>query len=407
MPRELATLPAGSRVTDYISLGVLARTFPLARVQEILAATGTASVRQRALPAHVMVYYVIALALYMHVATREVLRCLLEGLQWLALPGSRVPVAGKSAIAQARARLGVEPLRRLYAETVGPIATPQTRGAWYRTWRVVSLDGSTLDLGDTAANTRHFGRPGASRGTSAFPQLRFTALVETGTHVLFGATPGPYRTPEATLAQQTLRALQPDMLCLADRLFFSYALWQRAAGTGAALLWRAKANLVLPVAARLADGSYRSTIYPSPTARRRGEGGLPVRVIEYTLDPPGPEGPVVYRLLTTLLDPATAPADDLAALYPERWEIETALDEFKTHLRGAQLVLRSKTPDLVQQELYGLLLAHYALRGLMHEAAMAAGLDPDRLSFVHTVRVVRRTLPRFAAVPPSGLAGAP
>ncbi len=270
MPRERATLPAGSRVTDYISLGVLTKTFPLPRIQAILAATGTASVRQRALPAHVMVYYVIALALYMPVATREVLRCLLEGLQWLALPGARVPVAAKSAIAQARARVGPEPLRRLYAETVGPIATPPTRGAWYRTWRLVSLDGSTLDLGDTAANARAFGRPGASRGTSAFPQLRFTALVETGTHVLFGAAPGPYRTPEATLAQTTLAALRPDMLCLADRLFFSYALWQQAAGTGAALLWRVKANLVLPVGERLPDGSFRTRIYPLPRARHRG-----------------------------------------------------------------------------------------------------------------------------------------
>jgi len=407
MPRELATLPPGSRVTDYISLGVLAKTVPLDRVQQVLGRTGTASVRQRALPAHVMVYYVIALGLYMQVATREVLRCLLEGLQWLALPGPRVKVAGKSAIAQARARLGVEPLRQLYQETVGPLATPQTRGAWYRTWRLVSLDGSTLDLGDTAATATHFGRPGASRGRSAFPQLRFTALVENGTHVLFGAAPGPYKTSEATLAAQTLRALRPDMLCLADRLFFGYALWQQAAGTGAALLWRAKDNLVLPVEARLPDGSYRSRIYPSPKARRRREGGLPVRVIEYTLDPPGPDGPAVYRLLTTLLDATTAPAEELAAVYPERWEIETALDELKTHLRGAQLVLRSKTPALVLQEFYGLLLAHYALRGLMHEAALPVGLDPDRLSFVHAVRVVRRTLPRFVAVPPSGLAGAP
>ncbi len=407
MPRELATLPAGSRVTDYISLGVLAKTFPLDRVHGVLAATGTASVRQRALPAHVMVYYVIALALYMQVATREVLRCLLEGLHWLALPGPRVQVAAKSAIAQARARLGVEPVRRLYAETVGPSATPQTRGAWYRTWRLVSLDGSTLDLGDTAANARHFGRPGASRGASAFPQVRFVALVENGTHVLFGATPGPYGASEAHLAAQTVAALRPDMLCLADRLFFSYALWQQAAGTGAALLWRGKENLVLPVETRLPDGSYLSRIYPSPKARRHGQGGIPVRVIEYTLDPPAPAGPPVYRLLTTLLDPAAAPAEEVAALYPERWEIETALDELKTHLRGAQLVLRSKTPATTLQEFYGLLLAHYAIRGLMHEAARGAALDPDRLSFVHTVRVVRRTLPRFVAVPPSGVDRAP
>ena len=197
------------------------------------------------------------------------------------------------------------------------------------------------------------------------------------------------------------------MLCLADRLFFGYALWTQAAATGAALLWRVKANLVLPVEQRLADGSYRSHIYPSTKARRRGERGVAVRVIEYTLAPPGPGGPTVYRLLTTVLDPAQAPAEELAALYPERWEIETALDELKTHLRGARLVLRSKTPELCLQEFYGLLLAHFAVRGLMHEAALTANRDPDRLSFVHAVRVVRRTLPRFVAFPPSALEGHP
>ena len=407
MPRERATLPAGSRLTDYISLGVLAKTFPRDRVQGILDATRTTSVRQRALPAPVMVYYVIALALYMGVAYREVLRCLLEGLQWLGDPEAQLPVAAKSAIAQARRRLGAAPLRQLYEATVGPLATPQTRGAWYRTWRLVSLDGSTLDVGDTAANVAYFGRPKASRGQSAFPQLRFAALVENGTHVLYGATPGPYRVGETTLAAQTLTALRPDMLCLADRLFFGYALWTQAAATGAALLWRVKANLGLPVEQRLADGSYRSHIYPSTKARRRGERGVAVRVIEYTLAPPGPGGPTVYRLLTTVLDPAQAPAEELAALYPERWEIETALDELKTHLRGARLVLRSKTPELCLQEFYGLLLAHFAVRGLMHEAALTANRDPDRLSFVHAVRVVRRTLPRFVAFPPSALEGHP
>ena len=257
MPRERATLPAGSRLTDYISLGVLAKTFPRDRVQGILDATRTSSIRQRALPAPVMVYYVIALALYMGVAYREVLRCLLEGLQWLGDPEAQLPVAAKSAIAQARRRLGAAPLRQLYEATVGPLATPQTRGAWYRTWRLVSLDGSTLDVGDTAANVAYFGRPKASRGQSAFPQLRFAALVENGTHVLYGATPGPYRVGETTLAAQTLTGLRPDMLCLADRLFFGYALWTQAAATGAALLWRVKANLGLPVEQRraLAEGS--------------------------------------------------------------------------------------------------------------------------------------------------------
>ncbi|HEX7550703.1 MAG TPA: IS4 family transposase [Candidatus Methylomirabilis sp.] len=403
MARTVASLPAGSRITDYISLGVLAKAFPPETVRAVLAATGTASRRQRDLPAHVVVYYAIALALYMQSSTREVLRCLLEGVQWLRGPGAPVKVAGKSGISKARTRVGWQPLQQLHDQLVHPIAVPATTGAWYRRWRLVSLDGSTLDVADEAGNAQAFGRPAASRGASAFPQLRFVALVENGTHVLFGTRCGPYAMGETTLAAEVLACLRPGMLCLADRLFFGYALWTQAAATGAALLWRGKQNRRLPCVQRLPDGSYLSRIYPSEQDRRHGRQGVVVRVIEYTLDGvPGAEP--VYRLLTTILDPAAAPATALAAVYQERWEIETAFDELKTHLRGARIVLRSKTPDLVKQEFYGLLLAHFAIRGLMHEAALHAGEDPDRLSFLHAVRVIRRTLPRFAALPPGGLA---
>jgi hypothetical protein len=190
MARTLAELPKGSRITDCIGLGVLAKTFPDATVRRVLAATGRESVRRRDLPAHVVVYYVIALALFMQSSYREVLRCLLEGLQWLADPSTPIRVTGKSGISQARGRLGWEPLRRLYDEVVGPIAAPSTRGAWYRDWRVVSLDGSTLDVADERVNEAAFGRPGASRGRSAYPQILLVSLVETGTHVLFGARMG-------------------------------------------------------------------------------------------------------------------------------------------------------------------------------------------------------------------------
>jgi hypothetical protein len=406
MARTMASLPTGSRITDYISLGVIAKSFPLDTVQRMLAATGTASRRQRDLPGHVVVYYVIALALYMQSSTREVLRCLLEGVRWLLGPGVPVRVTGKSGISQARTRVGWEPLQQLYATLVCPVAVPATRGAWYRTWQLVSLDGSTLDTADTPANAAGFGRPAASRGASAFPQLRFAALVENGTHVLFGARAGAYATGETTLAADVLPHLRPGMLCLADRLFFGYALWTQAAATGAALCWRVKRTLRVPCAQRLPDGSYLSHIYPTTQDRRHGRKGVRVRVIEYTLEGvPGAEP--LYRLVTTLLDPAAAPAPELAALYHERWEIETAFDELKTHLRGARIVLRSKTPDLVRQEFYGLLLAHFAIRGLMHEAALSAGEDPDRLSFLHAVRVIRRKLTGFTALPPSGPASVP
>jgi hypothetical protein len=396
-----AGLPAGVRLSDHISLGVIARAVPPDRVRRVLAETGRASERERDLPAQVMVYYAIALALYMGAGTREVLRCLLEGLRWLR-GAEAVKVAGKSGISQARSRLGEAPLRRLYETVVQPIATRATRGAWYREWRLVSLDGSCLDLADTRDNRAAFGGPGASRGASAFPQLRFVALVENGTHVLFGARLGGYAEGETTLARAVLAAaLRPGMLCLADRQFFGHALWQAAAATGADLLWRGKHNLRLPREAALADGSYLTTIYPSDKDRRHRTGGIRVRVVEYRLEGIADAEPL-YRLLTTILDPARAPAAELAALYHERWEIEGALAELKTQLRGARVVLRSKTPELVRQEVWGLLLAHFAVRGLMHEAALRADEDPDRLSFSHAVRVVRRKVPLFAALSPSG-----
>jgi hypothetical protein len=404
MARTVAELPPGPRLTDYISLGVLAKTFPRARIDAVLAATGKGSVRQRDLPAHVVVYYVIALAIYMQASYREVLRCLLEGLQWLAGPGVPLKVTGKSGISQARTRLGSRPLQQLHDAVVGPIAQRETRGAWYRDWRLVALDGTTLDVADTRANVKAFRRPGASRGTSAYPQVRLVSLVESGTHVLFGTAIGPYREGETTIAHRVVPALRPEMLCLADRQFFGGALWTASRATGAALLWRIKRNARLPRETGLPDGSYLSTAYPSERDRRHHTNGDRVRVIDYRLSGVTDAEPL-YRLVTTLLDPAVAPAEELAALYHERWEVETALDELKTHLRGAQVVLRSKTPELVRQECYGLLLAHFALRGLMHEAAVKVDADPDRLSFLHAVRVIRRKLPLAVAIPPSGQIG--
>jgi Insertion element 4 transposase N-terminal/Transposase DDE domain len=403
MARTVARLPEGSRITDHISLGVITKTFPMSKIHAVLAATGTASVRRRDLPAHVVVYYVIALALYMHSSYREVLRCLLEGVQWLLDPSVTIKVAGKSGISQARTRLGWEPVRQLHDDVVKPIAVRATRGAWYRGWRLVSLDGSTLDVADEAANEAAFGRPGASRGSSAYPQIRFVSLVENGTHVLFGSRMADYGTGEITLTKAVLGSLRPGMLCLADRQFFGFELWNLARQSGADLLWRIKKNARLPREKQLPDGSYLSHIYPSEKDRRRKTNGVQVRVIDYCLDGI-PNAEPMYRLVTTILDHQKAQAAELAALYHERWEIETALDELKTHLRGAKIVLRSKTPDLVQQEFYGLMMAHFAIRGLMHEAALKADEDPDRLSFLHAVRVIRRKLPRFAAITPSAQA---
>ena len=400
MARAVASLPVGSRIADYISLGVVAKFVPREKVDAVLEETGRASVRDRDLPAPVVVYYVIALALYMRSSYREVLRCLLEGVQWLLDPSVVVKVAGKSGISQARSRLGPEPLRRLCAAIVAPIAEKRTKGAWYREWRLISLDGSTLDTADTIENEKAFGRPGASRGSSAFPKIRFVALLENGTHVLWAARMSKYRTDEITLAQDVVPELRKGMLCLADRFFPSYKLWRRAAHTGADLLWRTRQNARLDVDQRLPDGSYLSRIYASTSDRRNQRKGIVVRVIDYRLKDVKDAEPI-YRLITTILDPTQALAKELAALYHERREIETALDELKTHLRGAQIVLRSKTPELVKQEFWGLLMAHYAIRGLMHEAALQTDEDPARLSFLHSVRVVQRRMARYAAIPPS------
>lgn len=399
MAGRAARLPDGVRITDHISLGVLAKTFPVERVRKVLAATGRQSKRQRDLPAHVMVYYTIALGLLMRSSCREVLRWLLEGVQWLLGPGNECRVVGRGGISQARERLGWEPMQQLHDEVVGPIAGEATKGAWYRGWRVVSLDGSTLDLADTKENGRAFGRPGASRGASAFPQLRFVSLVENGTHVLFATQLGRYHASETTLAKQAVLQLKGGMLCLADRLFFSFKLWNRARATGADLLWRVKKNMRLPCEKRLPDGSYLSRVYRCEKDRRHGRNGVVVRVIEYRLEGVAGADPI-YRLLTSVLDWERAPAKELAALYHERWGIETSLGELKTHLRGARMVLRSKTPDLVRQEFYGLMMAYFAVRGLMHEAALKGDQQADRLSFLHAVRLVRRKLVEFVAFPP-------
>lgn len=394
----------GDRLTDLINIGVLTKQFPLGEVKAVLEETGRSSKRQRDLPAHVVVYYVITMALYRQEGMREVLRLLLEGLRAVLGLGIRLEPAGKSGISQARSRLGEEPLRRLYEQTVKPIATRETRGAFYRDWQMVAMDGSTLETPDTEANQEAFGRPASpSGGQSAYPLIRVVGLVEVGTHVLFGAVLGSYDTGEVTLARRVVPHLRPGMLCLADRYFPGYPLWKQATETGADLVWRVRQVIQFPVEERFPDGSFRSWF--RPPRPRKGESrpaAIPVRVIDYKVEGPERKEESI-RIITSILDWKAAPAEELAEVYHERWEFETALDEMKTHMRGASTVLRSQTPELVRQECHGLLLAYFALRGLMHEAALSAGRDPDRISFVHTLRVVRRTLPRFAALPPSGV----
>jgi Insertion element 4 transposase N-terminal/Transposase DDE domain len=398
MARRAMTMSSGGRIAEHLSVGILARSYPRERIRKILEELGLQSKRVRDLPAEVLVYYVIALGLFMAVSTGEVLRSLVEGLQWLG-GRSRLKVAGKAAISQGRSKLGVAPLKALWEQSVEMLAVEGQPGCFYRGLRLVAIDGSTLDVPDTEENLAYFGRQRSSRGQAAFPQMRFVSLCECGPHAIFSLRMGAYSAPESSLAQELVSELKPGMLCLADRLYSNFGLWRKAASSGAALLWRTRRNAKLPVEKVLEDGSYLSHIYPSEKAQRQKRNGLVVRVIEYELEGVEDAEPF-YRLITTLLDCSQAPAEELAALYAQRWEIETLLDEFKTHLRGGRVVLRSKTPQLVEQEFYGMMLAHRAVRTLMNEAAQYQHLDPDRLSFTHSLRVIRRKLAAMPAISP-------
>jgi hypothetical protein len=403
--------PVPERLGDRVAIGALTSVFPPGLVDRVVAECGRTEQRRRLLPARMVVYYVLALALFAELGYVEVLRLLVEALRRPARVRQaalgRLPV--KSALVQARARLGPEPLRALFVAAARPLATPATPGAWYRDWRLVALDGTTLDVADTPANDAAFGRAksGRGEGTGAFPQVRVVGLVECGTHATVQAVLGPYGTGEVTLAGELLGRLGKGwgagMLLLADRLFVGAELWCAAAWTGADLLWRVKTGKtapLLPVDQVLADGSWRSRLYAASDRRKRNP--IIVRVVEYAIDDRGrPQAAGTrYRLVTTILDPEAAPAAELAALYHQRWEVEGALDELKTHQRGAGVVLRSKHPQGVEQEVWAHLLVHYAIRALLHQAALEDDLDPDRLSFTGTLRIVRRHLASHAAFSP-------
>jgi hypothetical protein len=370
----------------------LYQLLPAERLDFILRQTGRHSRRLRRLPAPAVAWLVVALPLFPDLPVPQV---------WRRLhPSAGGPEPVESAFAQARRRLGAAPLRQLFEEVARPMATHQTAGAFYRGWRLMGLDSTVLDLPDTPANDRAFGRPGSGRAPGAFPQLRLLALCELGTRAVCGAVLKPCRRNEQVMVPPLLDLLGPGMLLIWDRGFFGYELARRVVRSGAHLLARAPAGLALPPERRLADGSYLAHLYPSAEDRARGRGGLPVRVIEYTHDDPRRPGcGERHRLITDLLSPRELPAREAPAVYHERWEEELTFDEIKNHLSGRPLPLRSKTPQGVVQEVYGLLLAHYVVRRVMHDAAVAAGADPDRLSFSNSLRVLQCQLPEAPRKP--------
>jgi hypothetical protein len=395
-----------------VSVGVLTRVFPPGVVDEVIEAAGRTEQRHRSLPARVMAYFAIGMGLYSEGSYEDVLAQLTDGLSWASGWAQQYPLPSKSAIFQARQRLGSQPLVDLFARVAAPLGGPDTPGVWVAGRRLVAVDGTCLDVADTPANDEHFGRAGVAKGEkAAFPMARVLAVAECGTHAIFAAHVGAYTESEASLARELLpAALEPGMLLTADRGFFSYALWRRAVATGADLLWRIRTDRSGPKPEHvqdLPDGTWLARLVRKTPAAERNAEPMLVRVIDYTLDDGRDEDArdgaagTVYRLFTTLLDPEHAPAVDLASAYAQRWEIESAFDELKTHQRGPRVVLRSKSPELVLQEIWGHLCCHYAIRSLMAHAADHAGHDPDRVSFTAALRIVRQTISQQGAFPPS------
>lgn len=367
-------------------------------VERILHETGTVEKRKRMLPARIVVFLVIAMTLFARKSIPEVLNILVEGLriQGAYLLGASLPV--KSALTQARQRLGVKPLIELFRALAHPIARLDQAWAFYKGLRLMALDGTNLDLPDTPENERFFGRPGAGRGKAAWPVAAVIALIEIGTHLTVDVFVGRYKTSEQAAAVRLMRSLQAGMLLFWDRAFVGYDLWNKAIKTGAHLLGRLKSNMIFEPIQNLADGSFLAKLYPSPYARRKNQGGILVRIIEYTLtDPLLPGFGERHRLITSLLDAEIYPAKELIVLYHERWEVEIAFDEIKTHMIDKTPCLRSRTPLGCLQEIYGLLIAHMAVRTLMAEAAAKYDLDPDRLSFTGALQVISRAIPRLQA----------
>ena len=390
MARYAKNLSQGNTATEHLSFGVMALCYPMARVLEVVAACGCKEKRLRDLPTALVVYYVIALSLFPGVGYQSVLRWLLSGLQWLGSKPLRV--ATKQSLSTARQRLGAKPMQEIHSKLALPMREKSLPGSYFKDLLLVAIDGSTLALQDTAENSETFGRSSNQNGEGAWPLARFAALVECGTRLIFGAALDGYHTSEVILAQSLVSRLNAGMLCMADRLFLGYELWRQCAATGAQLLWRAKVSLLLKKIQSLPDGSYLAQWLPK-SEDKKGNKPIIVRVIEYRIcqDPAPINGssPDIYRLLTTILDPAIASASELAQLYPQRWKIEIAIKEGKTIKRNGTVTLRSKKPELVKQEFWGMILAHYLVRKMMAQAALDRKRDPDELSYEGSIEIIK------------------
>jgi Insertion element 4 transposase N-terminal len=405
-----------SRLTDHISFGVLAEILPRELIEEVVEETDRRERRSRRLPAHVMVRFCLAMCLFYDDDYEEVMRKLAGSLREMGSWRDEWVVPSTSAITQARQRLGEAPLRVLFDRVTTPVARRGTPGAWLASRRLMAADGYMLDVADTPDTAKEFGRLDDGPKASAFPQVRVVDVVECGTHAAVAASFGPCTADERALLTGLGDAFTPDMLVIADRNFYSFEIWPKALDTGADLLWRVTASVSLPVIEALPDGSYRSIVMnPRITGARRKilieqvrrgqeippDLAIPVRVVEYEIpDREGNGTGELICLITSILDPDDVTAIELATAYHERWESETSFPEKKTYLRRSGRVLRSKSPAMVRQEIWALLLSHYAIRKLMCHAADEAGLDPDHVSFTRSLRVIRRQVTNQADFSP-------
>ena len=381
-----------------LTVDALSRALPPEAITRVIAHHGVGEARQRRLTMVVVIWLVIALHLYPTVSIGGVLRKLGRGLRFIwSDPSISLPT--DSAIAYRRSQLGARPIVALFKQVCQPLATPQTRGAFLFGLRAMALDGTTEDVPDTPANAAAFGRHTSARGASAFPQIQGVYLIECGTHVVIDAGFWPCHASERKGGFRVLRSVRRGMLLMWDRGFHDFDMVVAVRQRKAHVLSRLPAH-VKPVPLRtLPDGSLLAYLLPSEDARRRAGERILVRVITYSItDPNLPGYGQVHRVITTLLNPRLASAQALACAYHERWEIEIVIDEIDTHQRLVGRTLRSLTPVGVIQELYGVLLAHYAVRTLMHEAALAADVDPDRLSFVLALEIVRDAVAEFQMV---------
>jgi hypothetical protein len=390
------------KLTDHVSLGALTKIVPRYVVDDVLAETDSVEKRSRLLPAHVVVYFVLALSLFTD-GYEEVIRKLVNGLRFARTWSREWTVPTTGALAQARARLGEQALQALFNAVAVPLAVPATPGAWLGRWRLMALDGVMIDMPDTAENRAAFPKP-ESTTRRPFPQARTVGLTEVGTHAVVAVEIGTVHNGERELARALLGSLTPDMLVMADRGFYGFDLWRQYRFTGAELLWRVTTNLQLPALEVFPDGSYRSEITNQNRARKtrisadniddiRLATHIGVRVVEYQVQghTEAAAASETFRIITSLTNPDQVSAAELAAAYHQRWETESAFREIEIYLRQGKGI-RSKTPAMVRQEMYGLFTTHYAIRAFMAEAADTVDIDPDRISFTRTVHIIRRRL---------------